>query len=191
MDNCGYFIPVLSSGTTLNDYLYNVVVTGETNSDNLISVTTGLFLPDGSPQYTPFINTNVNNPNEVFDGVVYDDSEKVTYVLGGNPNDIMNTGVHFTTFKNVIINGSNGLGQPITYFKTTFTTNQGGRTVQNTSLSPIVKREEYLGVVFKPEVNSDIFINRGIVDIFERHALLSEIKTTNDIDTNRGGFISS
>ena len=43
MDNCGYFIPVLSSGTTLNDYLYNVVVTGETNSDNLISVTTGLF----------------------------------------------------------------------------------------------------------------------------------------------------
>jgi hypothetical protein len=25
--------------------------------------------------------------------------------------------------------------------------------------------------------------------IFERHSLLSEIKTTNDIDTNRGGFI--
>jgi len=191
MNNCGYFIPVLSSGTTLNDYLYNVVVTGETNSDNLINVTTGLFLPDGTPQYSPFINTNVNNPSEVFDGVVYDDPEKVTYVLGGDPSDIMNTGVHFTTFKNVIINGSNGLGQPITYFKTTFTTNQGGRTVQNTSLSPIVKREEYLGVVFKPEVNSDIFINRGIVDIFERHALLSEIKTTNDIDTNRGGFISS
>ncbi len=52
-----------------------------------------------------------------------------------------------------------------------------------------MKKEEYLGVVFKPEVESVVFINRGIADIFERHAILSEIKTTNDIDTNRGGFI--
>ena len=111
--------------------------------------------------------------------------------MGANPNDILNTGVQYTTYKNIIIKTNNSLGQPTTYFKTTFSTNQGGRTINNTSLSPIVKREEYLGVVFTPEVNSDIFINRGIVDIFERHSLLSEIKTTNDIDTNRGGFISS
>jgi len=36
-----------------------------------------------------------------------------------------------------------------------------------------------------------VFINRGVADIFERHSLLSELKTTNDIDTNRGGFIRS
>ena len=192
MNNCSYYIPILSTGSTsVNDYLYNVVVTGETDSSNLISITTGLFLPDGTPQYTPFINTNVNNPEEVFDGVIYDDPNKVTYVMGANPNDILNTGVQYTTYKNIIIKTNNSLGQPTTYFKTTFSTNQGGRTINNTSLSPIVKREEYLGVVFTPEVNSDIFINRGIVDIFERHSLLSEIKTTNDIDTNRGGFISS
>jgi hypothetical protein len=59
----------------------------------------------------------------------------------------------------------------------------------NTSLSAIVKKEEYLGIVFKPEIDSVVFINRGVEDIFERHAILSEIKTTNDIDTNRGGFI--
>jgi len=192
MNNCSYYIPILSSGSTIvDDYLYNTVVTGDTNSDNLINVTTGLFLPDGTPQYRTFINTNVNNPSEVFDGVIYDDTEKVIYVLGADPSDIINTGVQFTTYKNVIINTNNTLGRPVTYFKTTFSTQQGGRTIHNTSLSPIVKREEYLGVVFTPEVDSDIFINRGIVDIFERHALLSEIKTTSDIDTNRGGFISS
>ena len=61
----------------------------------------------------------------------------------------------------------------------------------NTTLSATTKKEEYLGVVFKPEVESTVFINRGIADIFERHAILSEIKSTNDIDTNRGGFIRS
>ena len=53
----------------------------------------------------------------------------------------------------------------------------------------IIKKEEYLGVVFKPEVDSVVFINRGVADIFERHAILSELKTTNDIDTNRGGLV--
>ena len=57
------------------------------------------------------------------------------------------------------------------------------------SLNAIYKKEEYLGVVFPPEVKSVVFINRGVADIFERHSLLSELKTTNDIDTNRGGFI--
>ena len=59
----------------------------------------------------------------------------------------------------------------------------------NVTLSALTKQEEYLGLVFKPEVDSEVFINRGVADIFERHALLCEIKTTNDIDTNRGGFI--
>ena len=61
--------------------------------------------------------------------------------------------------------------------------------IEQFSFSTSVLKEEYLGVVFKPEVESVVFINRGIADIFERHSLLSEIKTTNDIDTNRGGFI--
>jgi len=64
-----------------------------------------------------------------------------------------------------------------------------GRNKFNTTLSAITKQEEYLGVVFKPEVESDVFIKRGIVDIFERHSILSEIKTTNDIDANRGGLL--
>ena len=58
-------------------------------------------------------------------------------------------------------------------------------------MSAISKKEEYLGVVFPPEVDSVVFINRGVADIFERHSILSELKTTNDIDTNRGGYIRS
>jgi len=80
-------------------------------------------------------------------------------------------------------------GKSITYNKTEFKASNGGWNQYNTSLSANIKKEEFLGVVFKPEVKSVVFINRGIADIFERHAILSEIKTTNDIDTNRGGFI--
>jgi hypothetical protein len=80
-------------------------------------------------------------------------------------------------------------GKNTSYKTTIFETGNGGWDEFNTSLSATTKKEEYLGVVFKPEVDSVVFINRGIADIFERHALLSEIKTTNDIDTNRGGFI--
>ena len=75
-------------------------------------------------------------------------------------------------------------------FNTTkFVSKNGGWNQYNVSLNASLKKEEYLGIVFKPEVDSAVFINRGIEDIFERHGILSEIKTSNDIDTNRGGFI--
>ena len=54
-----------------------------------------------------------------------------------------------------------------------------------------VKEEEFLGIVFPPEISDDVFINRGVADIFERNAILSEIKTTDDLDNFRGGYLVS
>ena len=61
--------------------------------------------------------------------------------------------------------------------------------MDNTSLLALMKQEEYLGVVFPPEIQSDVLIERGVADIFERHAILSEIKTTDDMDNFRGGYL--
>jgi len=104
---------------------------------------------------------------------------------------VLNTGVEFTTFKNQYVKTTDEYGRELTYLRTNFVSRNGGMNQYNTTLSATTKKEEYLGVVFKPEVESTVFINRGIADIFERHAILSEIKSTNDIDTNRGGFIRS
>lgn len=143
---------------------------------------------NGKDVYVPNLNTS-DNPSNLFSGVLSEDSEKTIYKIGANINDINNSGINYTTFKNKFTKTKDEYGFDRSYKTTIFSVNNSGWNETNVSLSASTKKEEYLGVVFKPEVDSAVFINRGIADIFERHALLSEIKTTNDIDTNRGGFI--
>jgi len=138
--------------------------------------------------YVTNLNTS-DNSKEIFNGVLSEDLEKIKYKIGASTNDITNTGVEYLTFKNKFSKRIDEYGFIKSSKTTIFSVNNSGWDESNVSLSATIKKEEYLGVVFKPEINSVVFINRGIADIFERHSLLSEIKTTNDIDTNRGGFI--
>lgn len=143
---------------------------------------------DNNPIYVPYLNLS-KVPSTTFDGVINNSKDEITYKIGSNINNIPNTGVKFLTHKQQFVDKNIGDNFKKPYLKTEFEVVSNGWNESNTSLSAIVKKEEYLGVVFKPEIDSVVFINRGIEDIFERHAILSEIKTTNDIDTNRGGFI--
>lgn len=143
---------------------------------------------NGQDVYVPNLNTS-SNPSELYNGVISEDTEKTVYKINANVNNINNTGIKYTTYKNKFTTKKDDFGLNQTHKTTTFSVNNSGWNQYNTSLSATTKKEEYLGIVFKPEIDSAVFINRGIADIFERHALLSEIKTTNDIDTNRGGFI--
>lgn len=143
---------------------------------------------NGQDVYVPNLNTS-SNPSELYNGVISEDTEKTVYKINTNVNNINNTGIKYTTYKNKFTTKKDDFGLNQTHNTTTFSVNNSGWNQYNTSLSATTKKEEYLGIVFKPEIDSAVFINRGIADIFERHALLSEIKTTNDIDTNRGGFI--
>lgn len=143
---------------------------------------------NGQDVYVPNLNTS-SNPSELYNGVISEDTEKTVYKINTNVNNINNTGIKYTTYKNKFTTKKDDFGLNQTHKTTTFSVNNSGWNQYNTSLSATTKKEEYLGIVFKPEIDSAVFINRGIADIFERHALLSEIKTTNDIDTNRGGFI--
>ena len=90
-----------------------------------------------------------------------------------------------------MIKSINNNNQTVTYKKTQFTANYGGKNENNIGVYANLKQEEFLGIVFKPEVTDDVFINRGVVDIFERNAILSEIKSTNDLDNLRGGYLVS
>ena len=142
----------------------------------------------GNDIYVPNLNVS-NDPKNLYNGVVFNNNLETIYKIGSNVNDIQNTGVEFTTYKNQFVKTVDEYGKNLSYNKTKFLAKNGGWNQYNTSLNASLKKEEYLGIVFKPEVDSAVFINRGIEDIFERHGILSEIKTSNDIDTNRGGFI--
>ena len=171
-------------------YYNNVTVTGNTDDGYLNQVRSNRVDSNNNPIYVPYLNTSDDTTN-IFNGVISEDLEKTIYKIGASPSDILNTGVGFTTYKNKFVKTKDEYGKNLSYFKTDFEINNGGWGINNVSLSAITKKEEYLGVVFPPEVDSVVFINRGVADIFERHSLLSELKTTNDIDTNRGGFIRS
>jgi hypothetical protein len=169
-------------------YTSSATITGTTDDGYLKQVKSYRKDTLGNDIYVPNLNVS-EDPKNIFNGVLTDNQNETTYKIGSNVNNVLNTGVSFKTYKNIFQKSFDEYGKEITFNKTEFSASNGGWNQFNTSLSANTKKEEYLGVVFKPEVKSVVFINRGIADIFERHALLSEIKSTNDIDTNRGGFI--
>jgi hypothetical protein len=56
------------------------------------------------------------------------------------------------------------------------------------SLSAITKEEYLFGIISKPEVKSDIFIDRGITTIFEKQLKLSEIKNLDELARYGKGY---
>lgn len=176
-----YTGPITSTGVTLDSQLKSM-------SSLRIDPLTNL------PIYSAGLNVS-KDKNNIFNGVIDQSPQQIKYLIGAKKDNngvlIPQTGVEYITYKDKFIKFKNEFGDSNIGNKTIFTTNNGGWGQYNLSLAALIKEEELLGIVFKPEISSDVFINRGVADIFERHAILSELKTTNDIDTMRGGFISN
>ncbi len=188
-DNFNSFTYGRLAGAPVSFYYKSpITVSGYTDDSLLKQVKSYRKDTQGNDIYVPNLNVS-NDPKNSFNGVVYTNNLETVYKIGSNVNNVQNTGVEYTTYKNQYVKTVDEFGKALSYNKTKFVSKNGGWNEYNTSLNASLKKEEYLGIVFKPEVDSAVFINRGVEDIFERHALLSEIKTTNDIDTNRGGFI--
>jgi len=64
---------------------------------------------------------------------------------------------------------------------TTMTYRSQGWNQTNISLSAITKEEYLFGIISKPEVKSDVFIDRGITPVFERHLKLSEVRSLEEL----------
>ena len=171
-------------------YYSPLITTTGTTDDSTLKVVSSLRVDqNGQPIYVPNLNVSKDVKN-TFNGVIYENSDLINYKIGCDVVDISSTGVEFNTYKNKFVRTKNIDGENVSWRKTTFESVNGGWNMTNTSLFANYKKEEYLGVVFPPEISKEVFINRGIADIFERHSILSEIKTTDDIDNFRGGYLS-
>jgi|TARA_R110000782_G_scaffold21299_2_gene57360 hypothetical protein len=58
----------------------------------------------------------------------------------------------------------------------------------NTSLSAITKEEYLFGVIFPPEVKSDVFIDRGITSVTDKHLRMSEISNLSELEKYGNGY---
>jgi hypothetical protein len=71
---------------------------------------------------------------------------------------------------------------------TTFRFISEGWNQTNTSLSAITKEEFLLGIISRPEVENDVFIDRGVVPVLDYHLRLSEIKNLGQLQQYGNGY---
>ena len=117
-------------------------------------------------------------------------------VLSGNPityifdRDLTqpNTGIEYadydTTLRLEIFSGDNVNNTTATTFK--FVTEGWNQT--NTSLSALMKEEFLLGIISRPEVENDVFIDRGVVPVLDFHLRLSEIRNIGELQEYGNGY---
>jgi hypothetical protein len=85
--------------------------------------------------------------------------------------------------RTVTINGSR-----VTIPLTNFQYIGQGWNETDISLSALTKEEYLFGIISPPEVESDVFIDRGITTVMDRHLRLSEIKDLGELVRYGNGF---
>ena len=148
----------------------------------------------GVPQYIPnvpvdpttvvdFEGNTVSSFNELFNLNSTLTSGTTTYTIGGNPLD---PGYGTIDQRSGIFLIDYGLYTASS--KTIFVTKNEGINSGNSSLSANTSIEEYLGIVFPPETQSDVFIIRGRSTIFEPHFKLGEVESVDHLERFGNGY---
>jgi len=57
-------------------------------------------------------------------------------------------------------------------------------------LYPDIKEEWSLGHVFPPQIKNNVFIERGIISVFEEHYRVNEVNRVEDMEGYQGGFFN-
>lgn len=146
---------------------------------------------------TPYIlgfnvnkETYVNYVGDLIDGVnkITSIGEPKIYVFDaiddstiGTINQI--TGLQYKDFSGATIN-QQGVDIPITTFR--FITEGWNET--NTSLSALTKEEFLMGIISRPEVENDVFIDRGVIPVLDYHLRLSEIRNLGQLQQYGNGY---
>jgi len=138
--------------------------------------------------------TYLNYKNILINGVnrVTNIGEPKTYVFDttadlsiGMPTQT--TGIQYKDYSASTINPillPEGIDLPTTTFR--FISEGWNQT--NTSLSAIMKEEFLLGIISRPEVENDVFIDRGVVPVLDYHLRLSEIKNLGQLQQYGNGY---
>ncbi len=171
------------TGKTPSDYYTNIndVITAQTES-RIEDVRSYLTTDPYRTNFNIRKETYVNYSGETVAGVDRVTSIGVpkTYVIDADSSD-PNIGT---------LEQKNGLVYYDFQSKTLVSYNGEGWNETNVSLSAITKEEYLFGVISKPEVKSDVFIDRGQTTIFEKHLKLSEIKNLDELARYGKGYFN-
>jgi len=124
----------------------------------------------------------VNYRGDLVNGVTrltYKSNYLITYVFDGNEDSLLGT----TTQKS-------GLQYTDTRNDTVVKYNAEGINETNASLSAISKEEYLLGIINKPEIINDVFIDRGGHNIIEKHLRINEIQTINHLENYNNNYFN-
>lgn len=185
VDVDGYDKHIRVSGRTLDDYFYRPDFLSGVTSSKKNEVRSydkdNPFIEDLALNEEPYVDLSGNTGTSI---------NKVIFHTSGN------TGT--TKYTIAAFSGSPYIGtteqtrgvqyQDFPDGVTTFGYTPEGYTDANFSLSALTKQEYLLGISERPKVNSDVFIDRGVVSPLESHLRLSEIKTLNDLENYNNGF---
>jgi hypothetical protein len=139
--------------------------------------------------YTNYVGTIIDGKTRITEQT----SGSTTYVFDAN-NDV-NIGTPNQS-SGILYNDSNlgarvvvdefGGEFEIPYTKMEYTGEGWNQT--NTSLSAVTKEEYLFGITQRPEVFSDVFIDRGDTTVFEKHLRLSEVESLEHLERYNNGF---
>lgn len=169
------------------------VVTGNTDSkiDELKSYNNDNVYQPGfdinSETYTNYIDSLINGVSRI---TQYGPESKYVFDAENDSNigtNSQNSGLLYTDYsgetRTFILDG-----QDITIPLTDVRYIGEGRNQTNTSLSAITKEEYLFGIISKPEVKNDVFIDRGATSVMDYHLRLSEIKNLGGLTKYDNGF---
>jgi hypothetical protein len=97
---------------------------------------------------------------------------------------LADTGIRYETYTGTTLETPNGAVTS----DTSFEFNSEGWNKLNSSLSAITKEEYLMGIINPPEVQSDVFIDRGSTTVMEKHLRLSEIESVEHLVDYGNGF---
>jgi hypothetical protein len=188
IDDAGLFtdIPVDQTSKLASDYFSDGVrVTGYTESlieDLRTYKSTQPFIIGFNTNSEVYINHQGSIINGV-DRVTELSNDKNVYTIGTNQNDPyigttgQTTGILYTDYLN-----ENRLTLDNSSIPVTSIDYQGeGWNSTNTSYSALTKEEYLFGIISPPEVKSDVFIDRGVTSVLDKHLMLGEIRTLDEL----------
>lgn len=131
------------------------------------------FIPE-SGNYTDYKGNTINGVSKILDlsgptGYTFNGSND--YKLGTDSQD---TGILYKDYDSY----------------TTFQFKAEGWNETNTSLSNIIKEEIFFGITTPPEIESDVFIDRGATSVLTPHLKLSEIESVEHLDFYGNGYFN-
>lgn len=134
--------------------------------------------------YQPIIINGVNRVTNIGEPKIYvfDTIDDLTI---GTSNQT--SGIQYMDYSASTIDGDlvpAGIDLPTTTFR--FISEGWNQT--NTSLNGLIKEEFLFGIISRPEVENDVFIDRGVVSVLDYHLRLSEIKNLGELQQYGNGY---